>query len=420
MAGSREAMPLEEAQRRIWTWAEPVGVASLPLTEAVGCRLAEAVRAGAPIPAFARAGMDGYAVRAADLAAASPHSPVLLGIVVPEPDGAGPGAIGRGETARVETGGPVPAGADAVVMREAVTLRAGAGGSQQAVFLSPETPGRHVTAAGAEACEGAVLLAGGTVIGPGQAALLATQGIAAPRVFRRPRVAVVTVGGDVVPVEAAPGFGQVRNSNLPMLRALVTAACGEVACEAHVSDEREEAAATLGRCLEGADMAVVSGGISVGESDVMGELFREAGASLLFGKLAIRPGSASSAMIADGKLTIGLSGNPGACFAGFELLVRPALERMGGGSGVLRWHKARLSEGSVKSSAFPRFLRGLAWIEDGLLTARPCEENSSSGLVSIGEANALLAIAPSPADTTSGTMIDVRLLPGWEASSWRS
>ncbi|CAI6078421.1 molybdopterin molybdotransferase MoeA [Cohnella sp. JJ-181] len=420
MSGRREAMSLEEAQRRIGSWAVPLEAVEIPLEEAVGLRLAEAVRTDMPIPAFVRAGMDGYAVRASDLVAASPHRPVLLAVSNPQAAGKGAGRIGQGETMRVGTGGPLPEGADTVVMQEAVALRSDDGGRQLAEFLRTETPGRHVTAAGAEAQAGSVLLEGGTPIGPGQSALLASLGIAMPRVYRRPRVAVITAGDDVVPIDAQPDVGQVRNGNLPMLRALVEAAGGLVVRTTHVRDEPAQAKEALESGLREADMVIVSGGISVGDSDVMGGLFREAGSGLLFSKLAIRPGSASSAMVLSGKLLIGLSGNPGACFAGFELLARPAIERLGGGSGLLRWHRARLAEGGIKNSAFPRFMRGVAWIEDGMLTARPCEENSSSGLISIGEANALLAIRPSGGETAAGVMIDVRLLSGWEDRVWQA
>ncbi|SFB27468.1 molybdopterin molybdotransferase [Cohnella sp. OV330] len=419
MNGRRDAISLDEAQRRILAWAKPVGAEKVPLLQASGRRLAEAVRADAPIPAFARAGMDGYAVRAADLASASPQNPVMLEVLEGDPRDAAVYRIQSGEAMRVGTGGPLPEGADTVVMQEAVALRQSEDGTRQAVFLRPETAGRHVTASGAEAASGSLLLAAGTRIGPGQAALLASVGVATPYVFRKPRIVVVTAGDDVVPVESEPMIGQVRNGNLPMLRALIESAAGETAWYAHVTDEPYEAKQTLQRGLADADLVIVSGGISVGDTDVMGGVFREAGPGLLFSKLAIRPGSASSAIVMDGKLLIGLSGNPGACFAGFELLARPAIERMGGGSGALDWCRARLAEGSVKSNANPRFLRGVVRIEDGMLTARPCEENSSSGLISIGQANALLAIPPSAEETRPGAMIDVRLLSGWQERAWQ-
>ncbi|MFD2327924.1 gephyrin-like molybdotransferase Glp [Cohnella sp. GCM10020058] len=418
MSGSRDAISLEEAQRRILAWAEPIGAEEVPLFQAYGLRLAKAVRTESPIPAFARAGMDGYAVKAADLAAASPQRPVMLDILEGDSRGAIACRIRSGETMRVGTGGPLPEGADTVVMQEAVVLRQGDDGVRQAVFLRPETMGRHVTAAGAEALAGTVLLAAGTRIGPGQAALLASVGAVRPRVYRKPRMVVITAGDDVVSVDSVPGIGQVRNGNLPMLRALIESAAGETIWDAHVPDEPHQTKQTLQRGLADADLVIVSGGISVGDTDIMGEFFREVGPGLLFSKLAIRPGSASSAIVMDGKLLIGLSGNPGACFAGFELLARPAIERLGGGSGALTWCQARLAEGSVKSNANPRFLRGVVWIEAGMLMARPCAENSSSGLVSIGETNALLAIPPSARETRAGAVIDVRLLPGWQECVW--
>lgn len=418
MNGRRDAISLEEAQRRILAWAEPIGAIEVPLLQANGLRLAEAVRTYTPIPAFARSGMDGYAVMAADLASSSPQKPVMLRLLQGDARGAMTYRIRPGEAMRVGTGGPLPEGADTVVMQEAVAIRDGVDGVRHAVFLRPETTGRHVTAAGAEAAAGSVLIAEGTRIGPGQAALLASLGVARPSVYRRPRIFVVTAGDDIVPVDSEPRIGQVRNGNLPMLRALIESAAGDPIGDAHVPDEPRQAKQALQRALAAADLVIVSGGISVGDTDVMGGLFREAGPGLLFSKLAIRPGSASSAIVMDGKLIIGLSGNPGACFAGFELLARPAIDRMGGGSGRLDWCRARLAEGSVKSNANPRFLRGVVRIENGLLTARPCEENSSSGLISIGEANALLAIPPSAEETRAGTMIDVRLLPGWQERAW--
>jgi len=417
--GSRgNALSLEEAQRRILAHALPLGAERMPLADVLGLRLAEEVRASEPIPAFTRSGVDGYAVRAADLAQASPQSPVLLTLTGQVATADGSGKLGHRETMRIGTGGQLPEGADTVVMQEAVTLRHGEGDLRQAVFLRPEPVGRHVTAAGAEAAAGSVLLAEHTRLGAGHIAVLASLGIARPQVYRKPRIAIVTVGEDIVPVESTPGRGQVRNGNQSMLRAQVESAGGRVVYTEHVPDERDRARLALQHSLDQADALLVSGGISVGDTDVMGGLFREAGPDLLFGKLAIRPGSASSAMIAGGKLAIGLSGNPGACFAGFELLARPAIDSMGGGSGQPRRSRARLADGMIKRSVFPRFLRGIVWMEDGALIARPCAENSSSGLVSIAEANALLAIHPSSHDTVAGAMIDVLLLPGWEEIAW--
>lgn len=418
MGSRRDALSLEEAQRRILAHALPLSAERMPLAEVLGLRIAEAVCASEPIPAFTRSGVDGYAVSARDLASASPHSPVLLTLISQGTSEDGPGRLGHRETMRIGTGGQLPEGADTVVMQEAVTLRHSEGDLRQVVFLRPEPIGWHVTAAGAEAAAGSVLLAEHTRIGAGQVAVLASLGIARPRVYRKPRIAIVTVGEDIVPIESTPGHGQVRNGNQAMLRAQVESAGGFVVHTEHVPDERAQAEQAMRRSLDQADALLVSGGISVGDTDVMGGLFRDAGPDLLFGKLAIRPGSASSAIVAGGKLAIGLSGNPGACFAGFELLARPAIDRMGGGSGRLRQVRARLAEGYIKRSVFPRFLRGIVWMEDGTLAACPCVENSSSGLVSIAEANALLAIHPSGQDTVAGATIDVLLLPGWEEIAW--
>ncbi|MGE0190808.1 MAG: gephyrin-like molybdotransferase Glp [Planctomycetota bacterium] len=313
---------LEEALRRVAD-ALPRGgraVERVPLTASVGRVLADDVRMDHDVPPFRRATMDGYAFVKAP----------AVGVPVPVTGrvsaGDAPGArLGPGEASLVMTGAPLPAGATCVIPfewtdegRDAVTLARPAG----------DDP--FVVEAGAHAARGAVVVSAGTRLSAAAPGALATAGLAEVPVFARPRVAVLGTGDELVAVDVAPGPGRIRNSNGPLLAALATHA-GAVSRDLGIAPDDEHALrASLAAALEGADVVLTSGGVSRGDRDLVPALLTGLGVREIFHRWAVQPGGPLWCGIRGDTLVVGLPGNPAASRVGFELLVRPALDALGG------------------------------------------------------------------------------------------
>ena len=212
-------IPLEEAQNRILETVPRLPAAAVALADALGLVTVEDLAATEPIPPFANTGVDGYAVRAADTAGATPGSPVRLQVVDEVPAGKAPSVpVGPGEAIRIMTGAPAPEGADAIVMVEDTAQEAGG----DVVVISKEArPGDHVRPAGGDLAVGDAAFPAGSVLGPAHLGVVASLGQSAVNVVRRPRVAVMSTGDELVPPGEPISIGQIRDSNRPMLMALV-------------------------------------------------------------------------------------------------------------------------------------------------------------------------------------------------------
>lgn len=420
----RKAISVAEAQSRVLAHVRPLAVEWVLLEASYGRTLAEGLVAVEPMPHFARSGVDGYAVRAADVAQATAERPVRLAVTQAVACGDMPQRpLGRGEAARIMTGAAVPVGADAVVMLEAIAdsgAVAGAGAGAGAVggvvaIARPVAAGANVTPIGGEIAPGTALLAPGSAIGPGTAALLAALGVAEPLVQARPRIAIITTGSELLEPQEPLAPGRIRNSNRAMLRGLVAAAGGNVVHAEHVPDDADLAEAAIRRGLAAADAVVTSGGVSVGDYDVVTALLQQPDRrTLLFDKVAMRPGSVTSVALQEGKLLFGLSGNPSACFVGFELFVRPALAAMQGQpvNTTATW-TAKLATPFTKQANVPRYVRGRLYVRDAVLFAEPCGPDRSSATVTLKDADCLIHIPSGPSGQPEGALVEVIPL------SWR-
>lgn len=386
---ARRAIPAEEALRRVLAYAKPLGAETVPLAACYGRRAAAAVSLDAPVPHFRRSGMDGYAVRAADTAAAASASPAELPVVGAIACGDVPTrALPPGAAMRIMTGAMVPDGADAVVMLEATE------------------PGRD--AAGAPIMR---LRRPGAWLGPAEIALLATAGVEAAAVVRKPRAALLATGSELLPPSAPLTPGKIRNSNAYMLAAQTLSAGAEPELVGGVPDSLEALLAAVDRAFAACDIVVTTGGVSVGDYDVVTELLGAWDGELLFNKVQMRPGSVTSAAVRDGKLLMGLSGNPGACFAGFELFVRPALRAMQGDpSPAPPALPATLAEPFAKTNAYPRYVRGRCWSDGGRLFASAAADDKSSRLLPGLGADCFVVIPPGGSGLPAGAPVTAVLL----------
>ena len=380
---------VSDALARVLEATPVLGVERVLLPDALGRVAAADVASTRAVPAAPNSAMDGYAVRHADLAA----TPARLRIVATEPAGTVvAAAVEPGTAIKLFTGSVVPKGADTVVRVEDTAERDGVVEVQKA-----PAAGANIRDAGEDVRPGQVVVGAGTVLGPADLGVLASVGRATLAVYRRPRVAIVATGSELVEVDVEPGPGQVVNSNAYALAAAVREAGGDPVVHAIVGDRREDIRAALGEALA-ADVLLTSGGVSVGEHDHVKETLEALGVERLFWKVAQKPGKPLTVGRRDGHLVFGLPGNPVSALVCFAIYVRPALRRM---QGDPRAHlpvvQARLGAGIRKASGLTEFVRVRLDEQDGGWVATPFA-SQSSGVLSSLSAGAGLLIGPAELD----------------------
>lgn len=365
----------------------------VPLDEAAGRVLAEAISADRDYPATARSIRDGYAVRAAD-------TPGRLRVIGEVRAGEFLGrAVAAGECASIMTGAPVPEGADSVVMIE----HTGRDGGMVAVPAAEL--GQFVNPRAAEAREGDVLMEPGRRIGYGEVALLAAVGRTPVEVFARPVVAIIPTGDEVIEIGERPLPHQVRNSNAHSLAAQVRAAGGIPRVLPVARDTREATRELMERGLE-ADLLLVSGGVSAGKYDVVEDALASLGAEFYFDRVLIQPGQPLVFGRARGRFFFGMPGNPASTMVTFRIFVRAALELLGGESeAALPLTLARLTGNFRHKPGLTRFLPARLSADGAEVT--PVPWRGSSDIPSVVRANAFLVAESERERWTAGELIRV-------------
>lgn len=318
---------VEDARDKVLSQVHPLAPLQLPLVEAAGCVLADDALAEHDMPSFASSAMDGYAVRADDVAGASLSSPIELKLVGRARIGRRPqGTVGAGEAIPIATGAPIPAGADAIVPVENTE-----DDSDLVRVFQGTTPGKHVRPVGEDLRAGTTLVRAGRRLGAPELGLLANNGIAHPVVYPRPRVIVLSTGDELIPPTEEPAFGQVRDANAYTIFAALREAGASPVLGGIVRDDVDQLRETILSFVVQADAFISSGGVSVGERDVVKAAFLGRG-DVEFFKVAMQPGMPQGFGHVEGKPYFGLPGNPVSVFVSFEVLVRPAILRMLGRS----------------------------------------------------------------------------------------
>jgi molybdopterin molybdotransferase len=321
-------MLLEEARRLMHEAAGPVpGIERVPLTDAAGRVLADDVPAPFDVPGFDRSAMDGYAVHVADLAAASDDTPVWLQLIGrARPGRLFDGGVTRGTCVDIATGAPLPAGFDAVVMVER-TRREG----ERVRFSRPAGVGDHVTRRGNDVTAGAVVLRADDVLTPARLGVAASFGLRALPVRRRPVVALVSSGDELLDgdLEAGvPGPGQIYDANRTMLAAICEASGATVQRIPLVRDAMPYWRAAFDAAAA-ADLVVCSGGSSVGEQDFGSDILAERG-DILFHGIAVKPGKPTAFARIGAQLVLAMPGNPTSCLSNAYVLLRPLVRQLAG------------------------------------------------------------------------------------------
>ena len=401
-----------EAVARIVEGIAPLAVESVGLGEALGRVLAADVRSPITLPHWANSAMDGYAVRGVDIAGARAESPVTLPVLETIAAGAFPTrALGAGEATRIMTGAPIPEGADTVVRVEDTDA-----GLTEVQVRNDRDREKNIRRRGEDLTEGTIALPVGMPLGAAQIGVLASIGQASVAVHRRPCVAILGSGDELVDVDR---FDEVRagrkivSSNAHTLDALVRLNGGIPIALGHAVDTREAMRALLERALaKRPDLIVTSAGVSVGEFDHTRAALEEMGAQMALWRVRMRPGAPVGFGTIAGIPWIGLPGNPVSVMVTFELFVRPTIRRMLGHTRLHRRPVAVTLEEPVRIGAkLTHFLRAIVTTQpDGSLTARLTGPQGSGILTSMSLANALLVIPEDRPEVSAGERLSALLL----------
>ncbi|WP_439814512.1 molybdopterin molybdotransferase MoeA [Zavarzinia sp. CC-PAN008] len=394
-------IPVVEARRRIQEALAPLGVEQVPLLSAAGRVLARDVIARRTQPPFAVSAMDGWAVRAADLA----QVPATLTHVGEVAAGAlHDGTVGPGQAVRIFTGAPLPAGADAIAIQENVTRD-----GDRLTVSTAVTPGKHVRVAGLDFREGTVGLTAPRLLTARAIALAAAMNVPWLIVRRRPRVAILSTGNELVLPGEQPTGAQIVSSNTIGLSVMIRRWGGEPV-DLGIARDDEASLRTALESAAGCDLLVTSGGASVGDHDLVPKLVQRDGGALDFWRIAMRPGKPLLfGRVAGGVPILGLPGNPVSTLVCAVLFLRSAIERMLGlpPSDPVR-EKAALGHAMAENDTREDYVRaGLTHRADGVLVATAFEKQDSSMLATVAQSDCLIVRPPHAPAAPAGSLVDI-------------
>ena len=404
----REAIQVDEAQQRIINHIRFGDEEWLGLEEAFGRRLATDMAAAHNMPHFRRSGMDGFAIDSESTSGASYEQPAILEVIENIPCGAVPTKKVTSKTAsRIMTGAMLPEGANTVIMLEMTETFLQDG--KTFVSIRKELKrAQNVSTIGMELAEGDFLLEKGRKINAGEVALLAAFGHGTVNVFKRPKVAIFATGSEFIKINEPLQIGKIRNSNSYMLAAQVRDAGGIPVLMGAIPDEADIAKEKIMNAFSIADFIITTGGVSVGDYDILADFFAGWKGTKLFNKVTMRPGSPTTVGVWEDKFLFALSGNPGACFVGFELFVRPVIWGMQGKRDILpQATTAYIGEDFTKVNAYHRFVRGRSYVEEGKLFVRQTGIDQSSITLSIKDSDCLIVIPPGGRGVQKGELVKI-------------
>ena len=400
-------LPVEAYLAEVLAIAQPIAPVLLGLEEAEGGVLAADATARSPLPSFDNSSMDGYAVQAADVVAATAAAPVFLPVASQIPAGdTSPHVLRVGTCARIMTGAPLPAGADAVVPVEWTD-----GGRDRVAISQPAAPGHAIRRRGDDVAEGQLMVPAGALLGPSQIALLAAGGHREAMVRPRPQVAVIATGNELTEPGSPLVPGRIWDSNSYLLAAAVRQA-GGVAQRHRVKDDPDAVVAALDELSASADLLVTSGGISMGgEHDVV-KAALAGHAEVAFRKVAMQPGMPQGFGVVGRSRTplFTLPGNPVSAFVSFQLFVQPAMAARQGRALAPPPLSPAVLTASVRSPAQRRsYLRGVLDHAAGTVTPLPGQGSHQLGALAL--ANALIVVPEQVTSMQAGDTADVMSLP---------
>lgn len=385
----------EEALKLVLESARQLGAERVGIDQSFGRVLAEDIKSDIDVPPFDRSAMDGYAVRREDLLKELRVTETIPAGYVPREQ------IRPGTCAKIMTGAMVPKGADCVIMKEYVQPV----GEQGIRFVGKDTA-INIRFKGEDTSAGQTVLRSGEWIKPQHIAILASVGAVNPLVSRRPRIGIVATGDELVEPNAKPGISQIRNSNSYQLWAQV-AAVGAISCYYGIAADNDNAIdSMLKKAIEDRDVVLVSGGVSVGDYDLVPGILKRNGVSLLFENIAIKPGKPTVFGVSDRAFFFGLPGNPVSTFVVFELIVKPFLLKMMGhdlkpASIVLPLAEPIEKRHTEREAWFPVVLTAQG-------SVRPIEYHGSAHAAALTQADGIVSVPAHVKRLEAGTKVHVR------------
>ncbi|WHY78961.1 molybdopterin molybdotransferase MoeA [Neobacillus sp. WH10] len=419
MLERRIPIPIGEAVQKIMEHQLHGVTEHVSINESFGRFLSEDLIATSDVPHFDRAPYDGFAVRSIDTLEATLSNPVEFEVI----DHIGAGLVstkivGQNQAVRIMTGAMMPEGTDAVVMFE-VAKDYEKNGKPFMSIKRRFNKGDNVSLKGEDAKKGEVLVKKGTLINPGIQAMLATFGYKNVPVAKKPLVGLFATGTELLEVEEELVPGKIRNSNSHMIAAQIERAGGIVHYFGKLPDDFDTCFEAVKNTLNKVDLLITTGGVSVGDFDYLPAIYKKLGAEVFFNKVAMRPGSVTTVARFNNKILFGLSGNPSACYVGFELYARPIIRGLlFSEKPHLRREKAVLEVDFLKANPFTRLVRSSVFIEDGRLRVTPSGLDKSNIIMSLSGANSLTILPGGTRGFTAGTEVDVLLLEDQVGSEW--
>lgn len=388
-------IPFEKALKIVLQNARPVGAATIPLPQALGRVLAEDVRSDMDMPPFNKSAMDGYACRRCDLDNDLQVIETIAAGQFPQ------NVISQNQCAKIMTGAPVPEGADCIVMVEYTenptpkTIRFTGKNTQDNICLKAE-----------DIRCGDIVLNAGTILEPQHIAVLATVGKAHPLVSRRPIIGIIATGDELVEPDQKPGPSQIRTSNSHQLYAQALRAETQAINYGIVADTEIAIGTALKQANKECDIVLLSGGVSMGEFDLVPDVMKKNGFEMLFDSIAMKPGKPTKFGVSPEALCIGLPGNPVSTFVQFEILIRPLILKMMGADHNPKTQSLPLTQ-EIKRKNSER----MAWLPVRITPSgktTPCEHHGSAHINSLVGADGLIAIPLGTNLLEKGTLVDVR------------
>lgn len=417
MVRSRRPIKVNEAVEFVMKNSVKGSVCDVPIEQSHGQFLGTDLVADHPVPPFDRSPYDGFAVRSEDTETASRNKPIQFEVI--GEIGAGSvfeGTVGEKEAVRIMTGAQIPKGCNAVVMLE-LANELTIDGKPFFKLKRRLKQGTNISFAGEDTKQGEVLAPKGTYINPGIVALLATFGYKNVPVGTKPVVGIIATGSELLEVDEALQPGKIRNSNAYMVRSQVERAGGVPNYFGQFSDDFNSCYQHVKSAFEEVDILITTGGVSVGDYDYLPAIYEKLGANVLFNKVGMRPGSVTTVAEKDGKLLFGLSGNPSACYVGFELFARPAIRTyLNSSRPFMKKETALLGADFTKPNPFDRFVRGHLSYEKGRLVATPVGLDKSNVVSSLGGTNVLIVFPAGTRGYTEGMEVTIILLEDLEGT----
>lgn len=395
-------IPVEKARALILQHCAALGSERIALEEADGRVLAADVIAQESMPPFARSPFDGYALRAADVQSAAKERGVTLQVIEEIPAGHAPEqTVGAMQAAKILTGGPIPEGADVVIRFEDTEFTA-----DSVTLFAPCKSGDNIVPVGEDIRAGEIVVKKGAVLDGALLGILAGLGYAEVEVTRKPHVELISTGDELVPVSAALTPGKIRNSSIYTLASYVRRCGADAHCVGIVPDRAQPIADAIAASAARSDLVLTTGGVSVGDYDMLRKALELLGAEILFWKVRMKPGSAFVAAVYQGTLILCLSGNPSAAVVAFFLLGIPALRKMEDRAEAdLKKITVRLARDFKKKSKGGRYLPGRLLVKDGIAYLEQTEKQGNGMLHPLQGCSILGELPPGSPPMAEGSEI---------------